>query len=233
MKIVNQLLIRTQLGVLVPFLIGGLLSAAFTDATARDESALSNINIPTFQEQAAVAGIDHQYTGDWEYFVGGGGAAFDCNGDRLPDVFLAGGESPAQLFKNISTPSGVLNFESIPTGLSSIEKTGVVGAYAVHLDKDSNIDLVVLRVGQNLLMRGDGNCGFTPANNDYEFDGGRAWTTGFSATWEKGAKFPTLAFGNYIDQSAPGSPWGTCHDNVLVRPFLCCLQTGITAALRH
>jgi hypothetical protein len=30
--------------------------------------------------------------------------------------------------------------------------------------------------------------------------------------------FPTLAFGNYVDRSAPGSPWGTCEANVLARP---------------
>ena len=29
---------------------------------------------------------------------------------------------------------------------------------------------------------------------------------------------PTLAFGNYIDRNAPGSPWGTCDDNILIRP---------------
>ena len=36
--------------------------------------------------------------------------------------------------------------------------------------------------------------------------------------FEPDQDYPTLAFGNYVDRSAPGSPWGTCHDNFLFRP---------------
>jgi len=163
------------------------------------------------------AGIEHQYTGSWEFFVGGGGAAFDCNGDRRADVFLAGGDSPAALYKNTSVSGGALSFEPVPLALSERESRSVTGAYALHLDDDEHLDLVVLRVGRNLLLQGDGQCGFAKSNRQLSFDGGREWTTSFSATWEADADYPTLAFGNYIDRTAPGSPWGTCHDNLLVR----------------
>ncbi len=33
-----------------------------------------------------------------------------------------------------------------------------------------------------------------------------------------GRDVPTLAFVNYVDRTAPGSPWGTCEPNVLFRP---------------
>ncbi len=194
----------------------GLFSTAF----AANDKTLDGLVVPTFIEQAAASGIDHQYTGSWEFFVGGGGAAFDCNGDRMPDVFLAGGSSRSKLYKNISLAGEPLRFEQVPLNLSEKDSLSVTGAYALHIDGDAHIDLVVLRVGRNLLLRGDGNCGFTKANRQLSFDGGREWTTGFSAIWESGAPFPTLAFGNYIDQTAPGSPWGTCHDNLLVRPNL-------------
>ena len=46
---------------------------------------------PRFIEETAVAGIDHRYDGDFEFFVGGGVAAFDCDDDGLADLYFAGG----------------------------------------------------------------------------------------------------------------------------------------------
>lgn len=175
------------------------------------------VDVPSLIEQGKLAGIDHKYTGPFEYFVGGGVASFDCNGDRMPDVFLAGGESSAKLYINKSTPSGDLVFEekSIFDDGKYLKK--VTGAYAINLNNDAHTDLVVMRVGKNYLLKGGKDCTFTKANKEFVFDGGKAWTTGFSAKWEKDASFPTLAFANYIDRRAPNSPWGTCDDNRIVR----------------
>ncbi len=206
----------SQIVVTIAFAIG-VAATADTQNTTDTRGNAHSLVVPTLIEQGKASGIEHQYTGSWEFFVGGGGAAFDCNGDRLPDVFLAGGESPAALYKNTASTGGDLQFERVPLDLSDRESRSVTGAYALHLDNDRYIDLVVLRVGRNLLLKGDGDCGYSKANRRFAFDGGREWTTGFSAVWERESHFPTLAFGNYIDQSAPGSPWGTCHENVLLR----------------
>jgi len=48
-------------------------------------------DVPVYVEQAESGGISHVYDGPWENFVGGGVATFDCNGDRFPEVFIAGG----------------------------------------------------------------------------------------------------------------------------------------------
>ena len=80
------------------------------------------------------------------------------------------------------------------------------------------MDLFVLRVGANLLLKGGPNCTFTLANHEWNFEGDPGWTTAFAAEWEPGQKFPTLAIGHYVDRSAPGSPWGTCEENSLYRP---------------
>ena len=186
-------------------------------ATANDEVPFP-FDVPQYQEMAAKAGINHVYAGPWEYFVGGGVAVFDCNGDRMPDLFLAGGTNAASLYQNTSEPGGDLSFTAAPTGLTERDETKILGAYPINLDNDRHTDLVVLRLGQNILLKGGPDCSFTKANRLFGFDGGRAWSTSFSAIWEEGSSFPTLAFGNYVDRTAPGSPWGTCEDNILIRP---------------
>lgn len=174
--------------------------------------------VPSFVEEAERAGIGHTYDGAWEFFVGGGTAILDCDGDRRPDLFLAGGKNPAQLFRNTSLAGGALSFERTVTGLNERQEKQILGAYPLDFDNDDILDLVLLRLGENLLMKGNGDCTFEVANRVLAFDGGREWTTAFSAVYEEGSVFPTLAFGNYVDRSAPGSPWGTCHDNFLFRP---------------
>ncbi len=173
-------------------------------------------DVPRFEEVSIAAGITHRYEGPWEYFVGGGVSTFDCNQDRLPDVFLAGGVNDAQLFINRSLPASALQFEALNSASLALDK--VTGSYPVDINNDGFLDLVVLRVGENQLLKGGPDCSFTRANTEWGFEGGNAWTTSFSATFEKGYAYPTLAFGNYVDRDAEGSPFGTCHDNELHRP---------------
>ena len=156
----------------------------------------------------------HVYGGGWEYYVGGGIAAFDCNGDTLPELYAAGGAAAGQLFLNRSETRGDLVFEPVDGALS---QTGIIGAYPLDIDSDGVLDLVLLRVGKNRLMRGLGDCRFAPSEM-LGFDTGDRWTTAFSATWEDGARLPTLAFGNYVDRGDPDGPFEACDVNLLYRP---------------
>ncbi|MEM9755065.1 MAG: CRTAC1 family protein [Pseudomonadota bacterium] len=162
--------------------------------------------------RGALPGPDHVYGGGWEHFVGGGVAVMDCNADGRPDIFVAGGENPARLFINQTVEAMAFADGAIPA------LTGVTGAYPIDIDGDGHADLVVLRVGENLVMRGDGTCHFARANEVWGFDGGDAWSTAFSATWEPGARAPTLAIGNYVDRSDPSGPFFACDENALHRP---------------
>lgn len=171
---------------------------------------------PRFVEETAQAGLLHVYDGDWEFFVGGGVAVFDCNADGRPDLFFAGGQNPASLYRNESAVDGALRFSRLHD--PAVELTAVSGAYPLDIDGDGIVDLAVLRVGENVLLRGRGDCRFERANDLWGFAGGDAWTTAFSARWEAGHDWPTLAVGNYVDRSQPGAPFGTCHDNLLYRP---------------
>ena len=174
------------------------------------------VQAPQMQEETDSSGIQHQYTGGWEYFVGGGVAVFDCNNDQYPDLYFAGGAAPAALYINQSTLGQALKFNKILVFSLALE--AVTGAYPLDIDNDGILDLAVLRVGENILFKGLGNCQFENANKEWGFDGGSAWTTAFAATWESDNSKPSLAFGNYVDRSLPGSPFGTCHDTDFYRP---------------
>ena len=171
---------------------------------------------PRFVTETGHAGIEHAYDGPFEFFVGGGLAVLDCNADGLPDAFFAGGANPSALYRNSSRVGGALRFDRASSAPVALDR--VTGAYPIDIDGDGQIDLVVLRVGENVILRGLGDCRFERANEAWGIDGGDDWTTAFSARWERPDAFPTLAFGNYIDQRRPGAPFGTCADNLLLRP---------------
>lgn len=176
--------------------------------------ALAEPPVPTFTEETASAGIDTVFNGEWEYMVGGGVATFDCSGDGFPELLLSGGAGPSALYLNRSVQGGALVFEK--TGAVTID--AVLGTYPLDIDSDGALDLVVLRLGENKLLRGLGDCRFEDATVAWGFDGGDAWSTAFAAIWERGQSWPTLAVGNYVDRKEEAFPWGSCTDNWLHRP---------------
>lgn len=169
--------------------------------------------VPQFVEETGPAGFDHVFAGEWEFVAGGGAAVFDCSGDGLPEVFLAGGTNASALFVNESSQD--LAFRKADA--SGLEMEMVSGAYPLDIDADGLTDLVILRVGDARLMRGLGDCKFAGANKDWSFQSRDLWHTAFAATWEAGADWPTLAFGTYIDRTQEDFPWGNCSENLLYR----------------
>ncbi len=171
---------------------------------------------PRFVDESAAAGIDHAYDGDWTFCVGGGVAVFDCDDDGKPDLYFAGGAGPAALYRNQSPIGGALRFAQLDDAATDLGS--VTGAYPLDIDGDRRIDLAVLRLGENVLLRGLGDCRFERANEAWGYDGGDEWTVAFSATWEGAAVLPTLAFGDYVELDESGRNTGTCSDSELVRP---------------
>jgi len=211
---------------LASFLAATLLAAGDAAAFNYDYEAVE----PRFENVALDAGVEHVYGGSWEHFTGGGVAAFDCDRDGDADLFFAGGANPAQLFRNDSSKDLGLAFAAL--GDAAPHDSGATGAYPLDVDGDGHMDLVVLRIGANRLYRGLGACRFEAAQDRFNFDGGAEWTTAFSATWESGNRFPTFAFGNYVnrqvwaaihtafgaDDKNRKSGLNTCLDNYLLRP---------------
>ena len=171
---------------------------------------------PRFAAETETSGINHTYEGGFQYMAGAGVAAFDCDGDGKPELYFAGGEKPAKLYRNTSLPGGELRFRK--SGDAGLGLASVTGAYPLDIDGDGVTDLAVLRVGPNFLMRGMGECRFEPANEAWGFDGGKAWTTAFSAAWEEGQDWPTLAFGNFMIPDTIIMGYGECDANSLHRP---------------
>jgi len=181
-----------------------------------DPTPTTALGAPHFVEESASAGLDLVNDGDSKFAVGGGLAVLDCNSDGKPDLYLAGGANPAALFRNDSPVGGALRFSRVPDATADL--ADVYGAYPLDIDGDGQVDLAVLRNGQSVLLRGRGDCRFERANDAWNFDGGHAMTTSFSATWEGSARLPTLALGRYHALDAAGEPTDACDDNELFRP---------------
>ena len=66
---------------IIGIVLAGMLGALFWWPGLLRIARAGAANPPHFVEEASAAGIDHRYAGSFNFFVGGGVAAFDCNGD--------------------------------------------------------------------------------------------------------------------------------------------------------
>jgi hypothetical protein len=214
---------RALLGIVAIGLVASIVGWQLVTGHASGVTPITVGAPPAFIDETASSGLSFTYGGPFDNAVGGGVAVFDCDGDGRPDLYLAGGAGPAALFHNDSPVGGGLRFSRVPDPATDL--TEVNGAYPINLDGDGRTDLVVLRNGGNVVLRGLGNCRFARANEALQLDGGTAHTEAFSATWEPGASLPTLAFGNYVDPAIKDATrW--CEPNRLARP----LTTGAAYA---
>lgn len=206
------------LWLLAGVIVGGLVTGAIVVGAADligGESPKEASGVPRFVEESETSGVTHVYDGEFLFFVGGGVAVFDCNEDLYPDLYLAGGVRSAGLYVNQSETGGELRFNRLRHETTDVEE--VTGAYPIDIDSDGLTDLAVLRVGENMMLRGLGNCEFEMANNLWNIPGGDDWTAAFSAKWEDGESLPTMAFGNYLSLDAlEGRDECAIHD--LFRP---------------
>jgi enediyne biosynthesis protein E4 len=171
--------------------------------------------MPRFIEETDTAGLQSRFEGEAEFMVGGGVAAFDCDGDGLPEVYVTAGVNKAKFYRNRSARGGPIKLAEERSGL---ELTNAIGAYPLDVDGDAQLDLVVLRVGEVQVFQGLGQCKFRRANDTWRLRSSNGWHSAFAATWERGATWPTFAIGTYVDRAKPEFPWGSCTPALLLRP---------------
>ena len=204
--------LRTGLAAL---LTTSLLLGAMAVPAGAAKSPKGEPRTPRFVEETSTAGVEHRYDGEWQFYTGGGVAVLDCDDDGRPDLYVAGGAEPAGLFRNESAVGGRLAFSQVAS--ESTDLTEVTGAYPLDIDGDDVVDLAVLRRGENMLLRGLGDCRFERANEAWGFDGEDDWSVAFSAKWDPGASLPTLAIGDYLTiVEYPEVP--DCDESAVVRP---------------
>ncbi len=207
---------RTRIAAIAALVVVLVVAAAGIGGFAILQLRGGALGAPTFADETASAGIEHTYAGDATYDTGGGVAVFDCSGDGKPEIYMAGGTNPAVLYRNDSPVGGALRFTAVHDPATDL--TGVVGAYPIDIDGDGRTDLVVLRAGEDVILRGLGDCRFQRANEALGFDGGAALSTAFSATWEGANALPTLAVGHFRHLDPDGSLTLDCESPVLYRP---------------
>jgi hypothetical protein len=194
--------------------------AAGAGATAtvllRTPTPTTALPAPRYLDVTADSRVEHTYGGGYEASLGGGIAVLDCDDDLRPDLYIAGGDQPAALFRNRSAPGSGPRFERSDDEVVGLES--VMGAYPLDVDADGHADLVVLRTTGLEVFRGLGGCGFEPATEELGLAGVDGWLTAFSATWEHEDTLPTLAVGRYLELGPSGETVYSCDGNDLLRP---------------
>ena len=175
--------------------------------------------------RSATSGLEHVYRygvtdevpdGGFEFVVGGGVAVLDCDDDGRPDLYFAGGSGPAALYRNGTSVGGPLQLH--PPARRDDRPGAGLGRLPTRHRQRWPPRPRRLRHGENVLLRGLGGCRFERADEALGLDPGNGWTTAFSATWEPGARLPTLAFGSYTATDESGRLTAGCGENRLFRP---------------
>ncbi len=133
-----------------------------------------------------------------------------------PTCSSPAGPAKAALYRNVSPVGGALTFVAVED--PAVELDRVLGAYPIDFDGDAKVDLMVLRDGESVALRGLGGCRFESDDGRLGLVGSDVMTTAFSATWEGSQALPTLAFGTYLVDPDHPDPDDLCEDGQLVRP---------------
>ena len=201
-----------------------LVSLACDSEKGRNESGETKSTTIKLEESSLDRGLDFvHYNGMNGSFkmpeiMGSGAAFFDYDRDGDLDLFMIQGnrldedvpfsssifvpkdtlDIQDQLFKNLYSESGVLEFTNV-TKESGIDSRGYgMGVAAGDLDNDGNVDLVVSNLGENQIFMNRGEGKFQELR-DSGLEGYSEWSTAISLIDLNRDGFLDIYVGNYLD----------------------------------
>ena len=117
---------------------------------------------PSFTAVASETGLQFNHDGqtsldNGDMGIGTGAAWFDCEGDGDLDLYVTMRNGANRLFQN----DGAGNFVNIASGDSRDSAHDGAGVSVADFDNDGDKDLYLANSDADVLLRNDGNCGFT------------------------------------------------------------------------
>lgn len=156
----------------------------------------------SFTDVATEAGVDHVQASGAQgerllpETMGSGVALGDLDGDGDPDLLLLSyGTTPA-LYRNDSERGGEIRFTNVTesSGLGDLKST-TTAAFG-DIDRDGQLDVLIGRIGSDVLMRNDGDLRFEPIA-----ELGDGWTSAAGFVDVEGDGDTDLVVGSYVKWS--------------------------------
>ena len=178
-------LLAGVVAVVVLAVVGGAFARSRLGPGATPTAALGP---PHFVDETSTSGIDHVYDGDFDVLRRRRRRRVRLRRRRQAGRCTSrAAANPAALYRNASARRraapvrGRRRPGDRPRPASPAPTRSTSTATASSTSRSCG-------VGENVLLRGLGDCRFERANEALGFDGGDRWTTAFSATWEGPAR---------------------------------------------
>ncbi len=179
------------------------------------DSEVTNIIQPLFKDETLAWGLHarHQQSGDMltglNEVLGGGACVLDYDGDGWEDVFVVGGSGQHRFYGKSTWWSGSdgnalwentgeQSFTNVSDAANIPKTNWGMGCAAGDLDNDGDTDLLILNIGENVLLRNNGNGSFTDISKESGMSSDNKWSMSASLADYDGDGLLDIYITNFI-----------------------------------